>query len=76
MYKICTKYGNLYKEQKVVGFGNSLFFSLWAVLSACHIFTTLEDDYHNSKLGSGCNLDKDLRKDEGDNQLVKHKDIG
>ena len=29
---------------------------------------------YNSKLGSDCNLDKDLRKDEGDNQLVKYKD--
>ena len=27
------------------------------------------------KLGSGCNLDKDLSKSERDNQLVKHKDI-
>jgi len=42
-------------------------------LSYIHNFR--EDDYYNSKLGSDCNLDKDLRKDEGDNQLVKYKDI-
>ena len=29
---------------------------------------------YNLKLGSGCNLGKDLSKSEGDNQLVKHKD--
>ena len=29
---------------------------------------------YNPKLGSGCNLGKDLRKDREDNQLVKHKD--
>jgi len=27
-------------------------------------------------LSLDCNLDKDLSKSEGDNQLVKHKDIG
>ena len=30
---------------------------------------------YNSKLGLGCNLDKGLRKNKEDNQLVKHKDI-
>jgi len=29
---------------------------------------------YNHKLGSNCNLGKDLRKNEGDNQLVKYKD--
>ena len=29
--------------------------------------------YCDPKLGSGCNLDKDLRKNRRDNQLVKHK---
>jgi len=28
---------------------------------------------YNSKLGSGCNLGKDLSKSRGDDQLVKHK---
>ena len=32
--------------------------------------------YYDPKLGLDCNLDKDLSKSEGDNQLVKHKDIG
>jgi len=36
------------------------------------ITTTL---YYNPKLGLGCNLGKDLSKDEGDDQLAKHKDI-
>ena len=31
---------------------------------------------YNSKLGSGFNLGKDLRKNEGDDQLVKDKDTG
>jgi len=31
---------------------------------------------YNSKLDSGCNLDKDLSKDEEEDQLVKHKDTG
>jgi len=30
---------------------------------------------YNSKLDSDCNLGKDLKKNEGDNQLVKYKDI-
>ena len=29
---------------------------------------------YNSKLGLGCNLDKDLNKSRRDDQLVKHKD--
>ena len=29
---------------------------------------------YNLKLGSGCNSGKDLRKNEGYDQLVKHKD--
>ena len=36
----------------------------------------VQDICYNPKLGSGCNLGKDLKKDEGDNQLVKHRDIG
>ena len=32
--------------------------------------------YYNPKLGSGCNLGKDLSKNEGDDQLIKHKDTG
>ena len=32
--------------------------------------------YYNSKLGSGCNLGKDLSKNQGDDQLVKCKDTG
>ena len=35
-----------------------------------------ENIYYNSKLGSGCNLDKDLRKDKKNDQLVRHKDTG
>ena len=30
---------------------------------------------YNLKLGLNCNLSKDLRKDEEEDQLVKHKDI-
>ena len=30
--------------------------------------------YYDTKLGLYCNLGKDLRKDEGDDQLVKCKD--
>jgi len=30
--------------------------------------------YYDLKLGSGCNLDKDLRIYKGLNQLVKHRD--
>ena len=33
-------------------------------------------EYYNLKLGLGCNLGKDLSKNERNNQLVKHKDIG
>ena len=32
--------------------------------------------YYNSKLGSGCNLGKDLSKNKEDNQLVKCKNTG
>ena len=31
---------------------------------------------YNPKLSSGCNLGKDLRKNEGDDQLIKDKDTG
>ena len=33
-----------------------------------------ENIYYNSKLSSGCNLDKDLRKDKKNDQLVRYKD--
>jgi len=33
-------------------------------------------EYYNYKLGSGCNLDKDLSKSRRYNQLVKCKDTG
>jgi len=33
-------------------------------------------DCYDPKLGSGCNLGKDLSKSRGDDQLVKHKDTG
>ena len=32
--------------------------------------------YYDPKLGLCCNLEKDLRKDEGDDKLVKYKDTG
>ena len=32
--------------------------------------------YYDPKLDLGCNLDKDLSKDEGDNQLIKCKNTG
>jgi len=32
--------------------------------------------YYNTKLGSGCNLDKDLYKRRMNDYLVKHKNIG
>ena len=31
-------------------------------------------DFYNPKLHLGCNLGKDLRKNENDDQLVKYKD--
>jgi len=34
------------------------------------------DRCYNLKLGSGCNLGKDLSKSRRDDKLVKHKDIG
>jgi len=40
--EVCIKYGNLYKEQRVVGFWNDLGFSLYTVPSACHSVITLE----------------------------------
>ena len=43
----------------------TLFFARWA----CWYFTKCYD----LKLGSGCNLGKDLRRYKGLNQLVKHK---
>jgi len=33
-------------------------------------------DCYDPKLGSGCNLGKDLSRIRGDDQLVKHKDTG
>ena len=36
----------------------------------------LQQVCYNLKLGSGCNLGKDLSKDRRDDQLVKHKNIG
>jgi len=42
MCKVWTKNGNLFKKQKVVDFINNLSFSLYTMLFACHIATTLE----------------------------------
>ena len=33
-----------------------------------------KERYYNSKLGLGCNLDKDLRKNKRNDQLIKYKD--
>jgi len=40
LYEVYIKYGNLYKEQKVMGFGSNLGFSLYAVLSAYYMVVT------------------------------------
>jgi len=43
-------------------------FARWA----CQYFTKC----YNPKLSSGCNSGKNLSKSRGDNQLVKHKNMG
>jgi len=58
---------------------------IWSVIVFCTyinlLFYTLDIlikyfKYYDSKLGSDCNLDKDLSKNGEDSQLVKHKDTG
>ena len=42
MYKVWTKYRNLFKKQKVVDFVNNLSFNLYIILFAYHIAVTSE----------------------------------
>jgi len=40
------------------------------------LYITDKSKCYNPKVGLDCNLGKDLNKDKGDNQLVKHKNTG